>query len=224
MEVTLETLNILVVLLPGFVSSTILNMLIVRKPKGNLSKLIEALVFSFLIYVTIVGVAGVDPMGVAEGQGAVAASRGSQISPRFLVATTLAALLLPLILGFLATNDLHMRVLRYCRITAKTSRATTWLDVFMDQERYVIVNLRDGRRVFGWPMYFADNQEDSTLYLFNPAWVNEDRTYTPLDIHGLFLVERGSIESIEFTNVTKGNAVAASPEGERHEQQGAVRS
>lgn len=46
-----EAIQILIFLLPGFVSETILNVPIVRKEKNDLGKVIEALVYSIIIYV-----------------------------------------------------------------------------------------------------------------------------------------------------------------------------
>ncbi|MDQ1272424.1 MAG: hypothetical protein QG591_1054 [Planctomycetota bacterium] len=47
MNISIETLTIFVFLIPGFVSSLIINTIVVRKEKDNLSKIIEALIFSF---------------------------------------------------------------------------------------------------------------------------------------------------------------------------------
>ena len=63
------------------------------------------------------------------------------------------------------------------------------LDVFTEQKRYVIVNLADGRRVFGWPMYYSNNPEEGCLYLYD-AWINDEGKYIDLRIHGLFLADR----------------------------------
>ena len=99
-----------------------------------------------------------------------------------------------------------MRLLRRLKVTNKTARDTVWLDVFTDQKRYLIVNLSDGRRVFGWPMYFSDTPKEGNLYLYDPSWITENGDYIDLDIHGLFLVKADNIDSIEFLNITKDNA------------------
>ena len=50
MRLTTETLTLFFLLVPGFVSSAVLNALVVRQTTGRVSYVIEALVFSFLIY------------------------------------------------------------------------------------------------------------------------------------------------------------------------------
>lgn len=62
MNISTETLTIFVFLIPGFVSSLIIQTIIVRKEKDNFSKIIEALVFSFFIYVVISVVNGESPV------------------------------------------------------------------------------------------------------------------------------------------------------------------
>ena len=222
MNVTLEALNILLLLLPGFLSSIVLNMLVVRKLQDNFAKVVEALVLSFLIYGCTAGIMELQPFSAPEVRSSTVAAAGTQVNPRFLIYTLVVSVALPLVLSLLSTNDLHMRALRRLRITGKTARATTWLDVFTDQKRYVIVNLSGGRRVFGWPMYYSNDPDEGLLYLFDPAWISEDGSYSALDIHGLFLVEKDSIESIEFTKVTAANARPRAKE--KHEQGQTVRT
>lgn len=128
------------------------------------------------------------------------------INQRFVWLSFGLALVLPLLLGLLAATDWHMKFLRWIRVTNKTARETTWLDVFSDQKRYVVVNLSGQRRIFGWPLYFSNDRDEGLLYLFDPAWVNDDGTHTNLDVHGIFLVEPDSIESIEFTHLDEQRA------------------
>jgi hypothetical protein len=167
-----------------------------------------SLVFSFLIYATLVSLALSDVPALSIPRNADELSETAQLTldPWFVIGALGLAILYPLLLGILLTTDAHMKVLRWLRVSNKTSRETTWLDVFSDQTRYVIVNLSGRRRVFGWPLYYSNDRDEGLLYLYDPAWVNDDGTYTELDIHGLFLVEAGTIESIEFTNVEKLNA------------------
>lgn len=206
MDVSFEALGILAVLLPGFVSSAILDHVVVRKPKDAFGKLTEALVFSFLIYASLAAVIGNPAAGLPADASSISQAVSLSLNRYFVVGALVLSIVLPLALGFLLTTDLHMRLLRLVRVSNKTARETTWLDVFSEQRRYLIVNLSGGRRVFGWPQYYSNDRDEGLLYLFDPAWVNDDGSYTDLDIHGLFLVEAGSIESIEFTNITDRNA------------------
>ena len=47
---TFKALQILIFLIPGFISTAMLSVLIVRKEQKELGKIVEALIFSLLIY------------------------------------------------------------------------------------------------------------------------------------------------------------------------------
>ncbi|BAZ93875.1 uncharacterized protein FOKN1_1479 [Thiohalobacter thiocyanaticus] len=95
-------------------------------------------------------------------------------------------------------------MLRKLKITTKTSRANTWNDTFQTQDRYVIVTLKDGRRIRGYPTMFSTDPEEGFVYLYNPAWVNDNKSdieepdYIESNCHG-FLVNRDNLDLLEFT-------------------------
>lgn len=206
MNISTETLTIFVFLIPGFVSSLIINTIVVRKGKDNLSKIIEALVFSFVIYVIISVILGKSPVLIQEEHVNNKTIYSITYNAKVVIPVALLSIFLPLVLGLLSTTDIHMKLLRKLKITNKTARETVWLDVFTEQKRYVIVNLADGRRVFGWPMYYSNNPEEGCLYLYDAAWIDDKGEYIDLKIHGLFLVKKDNIESIEFTLIDKSTA------------------
>jgi hypothetical protein len=206
MNISTETLTIFVFLIPGFVSSLILNTVVVRSDKDQFSKIVEALVFSFIIYVIISIVNNDSPIHLKTTKIDKTITYSIAYNYKILIPVFTLSVLFPLVLGFFVVTDIHMIILRKIKITNKTSRDTAWLDVFTEQKRYIIVNLTDGRRIFGWPMYYSNSPEDGLLYLYDAAWINNDGEYVELDIHGLFLVKKDNMESIEFTTIDKVNA------------------
>ena len=97
-------------------------------------------------------------------------------------------------------------MLRWMRLTHRTARDNTWIDIFVDQRRYVEVTFTDGRRLFGWPHYYSNHPEEGLLYLYDPAWIDGNGNYIDLDAHGIQLTKRDGIESIVFTNLEFGQA------------------
>ncbi len=204
-DISSDTLRILVFLIPGFLSSTLLNTLIVRRPKETLDKVVEALIFSFVIYAVVAIAIRETPVVFVPEEVGETTTLSIHYNPKVVVLILALAVLFPLLLGLLTTTNAHMKLLRAVRITEKSARETVWLDVFADQKRYVIVNLKSGRRVFGWPMYYSNTPEEGMIYLYNPAWIGDNGQYIDLDIHGLFLVGE-DINSIEFSAVSAENA------------------
>jgi hypothetical protein len=205
MNLTTETLAIFTLLVPGFITSAILNLLTVRKDRDALARIIEALVFSFLIYAVASYFLHQNPTTLIETKNDNEKEYTVTYNPEYTATVTVVAIVMACIFGWAFNSGCIMELARKLRLTTKTGRMSLWADVFATQRRYVIVNLSDGRRIFGWPMFTSDTSEEGTLYLYDPAWV-DDGKYIELDIHGLFLVKKDYIESIEFTKVTDKNA------------------
>jgi hypothetical protein len=110
---------------------------------------------------------------------------------------------LPLLGALILNNDLGTKILRKLQVTTVSSRANIWLDVFSTQKCYVIVNTVDGKRIFGWPMWYSPSPEDGYLYLYNPSWIDAEQNFIPTGLQGIFLVKKDCIDYIEFTNITQ---------------------
>ena len=192
MNFTLEGLTVLIFLAPGFLSTVVLNSVIVRAQKDAVSKVFEALSFSLLVFLPVWLF---DPTFRIV---ALASDGNLSVQPWKLLLVLVCAIVAPLLLGFSITKDFHMRKLREYGITNQTARESIWYDVFTDQgTRYVVANLTDGRRVYGWPMYFSNTPTDGMLYLHAPSWINENGDYQSADRHGI-LLKGDIIQSIEF--------------------------
>jgi hypothetical protein len=202
MALTNDTVLLFLLLMPGFVASIVLNTVIVRKPPDGLLLVIEALVFSFVIYACL---------GVFSGQFLVTVGPSGVITPGPITRWSLAGVLglsvvLPLVLGALLTHDYLFWVLGKLKITRRTGRASVWLDVFVEQQRCVIVNFTDGRRLFGWPEFYSDDANEGMLYLSSPKWLTDDGKYIPfVGMRGFLISKREVIESIIFTNLGRDN-------------------
>ena len=85
------------------------------------------------------------------------------------------------------------------------------------------VRLSDGRRLFGWPLYYSNQPEEGLLYLYDPAWIDKDGKYIDLDAHGILLTRKDGIDSIVFTKIEFGQAVdreQSQPAGENGASRG----
>lgn len=189
MNTTYEALQVLVILIPGFISAAIMDRLLVRKEKKEISLLIEALIFSMIIYAIYLPIFQRPPIAID--------SQGFQLDRVSFMSLVVISIFLPLILSFLATTDLHMRAARYLQLTTRTARGSVWQDVFTDKEKSVIINFEDGRRVYGWPEYFSDEPEQIFLYLKKPSWI-ENGKFVDLNVDGILITPNEKIDSIEF--------------------------
>lgn len=199
-----ETLTLFFLLVPGFVSSAVLNAIMVRQTKGRSGQVIEALVFSFLIYVCLAPFFDASPVSVQAMTVGDRTTYRPVADPAFLAWAMGLAIVLALVVGASVTHDIHMRILRLMRLTHRTARDNTWIDIFIDQRRYVEVTLADGRRLFGWPQYYSNHPDEGLLYLYDPSWIDNDGKYLDLNAHGILLTRKDDIKSITFTQLEFG--------------------
>ncbi|MBC8205056.1 MAG: hypothetical protein H8E87_06065 [FCB group bacterium] len=92
------------------------------------------------------------------------------------------------------------------------ARGSLWLDVFHEKyslskdfkERedivgaYLVVEMNDGRRVYGWPEYFSDEfKEGPVLFLTRARWLLEDNEKLDIPYPGIMIMG-SEIKSIQF--------------------------
>ncbi len=60
------------------------------------------------------------------------------------------------------------------------------------------VSLKSGKQALGWVRYYADDEEDRSLFLEKAAWIDESGGEQLIPGAGLFLTKNSEIESIMF--------------------------
>lgn len=182
--------------MPGFVSGRVLDTVVTRENGDTFAKIAEALVFSFLIYSATNFVMDWEPL-VSQTTTAAGSQYAFSTNLPLLAMTLGLSFVLPLVVGAFIHNDIHTRLFRFLHITDKTSRTTVWQDVYVNEKRHVLVSLKDGRRIYGWPMYYSHRPKENHLYLFQPAWVDDEGIFIECATHGV-LLDYTNIEFIEF--------------------------
>jgi hypothetical protein len=121
MALSTEALTALLLLLPGFVCAKLIRWLCPRPQQTEMEKVVDALLYSFVVYVIFVLVFGVPEKITRVHVAALAA-----------ISFALAALVSAFI-----TNDFAGSLLRWCRLTHRTTRPSIWHDVFHKYSGYV---------------------------------------------------------------------------------------
>jgi hypothetical protein len=205
---SLQALAVLFILLPGFLAAYILQSLATRPKQTDLERVVEALIFSSLIYFASVLLVGrslpLSWQSVKDSAGN--ATYAVQIAWWKL---SVIILVLPVMLGtgfaWLVEHDLLLRILRLCKLTERTSRSSTWIDVMTDINSVAQVELSDGRKVMGLITYYSVDPEDSSIFLEEAAWVDETGTATvPIKGPGILLTKEAGIRSVMFLDEPSG--------------------
>jgi len=177
----LGALQALLALLPGFLTVQVLDVLVVREDRKPLERVIQALIFTFLAHVIWYFGKGVFPVPPGGDLTGLAVSS--------------------LVLGLVVTFEINLgfmhRFLRWCRLTRAGSRPSEWYDAFYGKKEYVILHLKDGRRIFGWPKLYPHRPDKGHVLVGNADWLDRpDPSVGRRDID--FLIDVTDIRFVEF--------------------------
>jgi hypothetical protein len=192
-------IHLLLVLLPGFLAAWIVSSLTIGQTRSEFDKVIEALVYSFIVYAICVVIFGFTDLGAFLAQDNFSDSLIQQAKWPILTSLILSVAL-GLALSWSITNDKITNGLRALGITARSSRASVWSDVFHTVDGYVLIEFDDGRRLMGWPQHFSDTPEDGSLFLTRAAWIEEDNARVEIEGPGILVTKNLPIQTIMFLN------------------------
>lgn len=209
----------LLVLLPGFVTLLVERALAYQAEPSAHMLVARALVYSLLDY-TLFSLSGLPLLAwhmKASAEDGEAALLLPAAGGSFLLVGVAVAL--GMVVGVCKAHDLHMRAARCLRLTKRTSREGLWLDILEDKcgqrgvkGTYVVVTLKDGQRVEGWPECYSDEYSDGpVLFLTQAQWLDENGAGRRIPDPGILLTG-SQIELMEFYRVGLG--------GEKDDQQG----
>ena len=179
-----------------------------RRSQSDLERVIEALVFSFFIYVCYVPVNGGRlPFHMVSGNG----NNGGQTvvwEPAqlgWLVLVTAG-------FSFAAVAYIRFdgnRVFHWLRLSERTTRNSSWNDVFESEAidgQPLQVELADGRNVLGKLHYYSDASEDASVYLTEAAWVDANGGTIPIPGPGILLTKNSGIRCVSLLDPAPDDA------------------
>lgn len=195
----LEALGIFLVLLPGFCAAYVIQHLCVRRKQSDLDKVVEALLFSLLLFLSTLPFFGfVLPLSWRPAATPVGTVYTIEIHYGHLAALFLLAIAVGVIYAFNINRDLALRLVRRIGLTDRTARSSVWNDAFLDIPGcYLQVELSDGRIVVGYLRYYSDDPEEASIFLEDAAWLTaEDQI--PIEGPGILLTREAKVVFISF--------------------------
>jgi len=195
-------LAILFILLPGFLAARVFQSVAVRPEQTEADKIVEALLFSFVIYVLyMLFFGGSIPVSLESNSNKGTEGWSVHVDQWRLLALAVLAILAGGLMGFVHANDISGKLLRRMRVTQRTTGASVWNDVFHQLGGIVQVELSDGRQVLGWLRYYSDRPECPSLFLERAHWVDGDNLIA-VDGPGILLTRDSGIKNVMFLNYT----------------------
>ncbi len=197
-ELGFQALSVLFLLLPGFLCVRLVRALCVRSKQTELDKIVEALLYSFLVYVVYALFFHSIPLALRVEHQSAAERYFIETDAKSLLLLALFSVVLAIAVALITNNDIAFNLLRRARITQRTARTSLWSDVFHTFGGYLQVELADGRSVLGWLRYYSDSPDEPSLFLEDAAWVNEAGEPVRIPGPGIMLTKDSGIRNVHF--------------------------
>lgn len=174
---TKEFIGVLIYLTPGLLSIVIFNYLVLRDKPSSLQFIVETFLFTTLSHLFN--------------------SFFGECSNQFILFSF--AIIFPIIIAKIhkwgKINDLLVRL----RITSKSDKLNTWVDVF-SKGKDVQITFKDNDRILvGQPTLVSENHEEGLIFLEKAAWMDENGKEKSMGAYGI-LVNYKDVDLITLRN------------------------
>jgi hypothetical protein len=199
-DLSVELVKLLQALLPGFLTAWIFYALTAHRKPDKFERVVQALVFTSIIQVVVILL-----RELLYRIGSNAWAIGDWTNESQFIWSWSFALLLGLLFSYCTLQDTIHRHLREWGFTTKTSHPTQWFATFKDTKTDIILNMKSGRRIKGWPFEYPDHPDEGQFVLCDASWLIEDKEVSLHDAK-FMLIHAAEVELVEFLKLPEGIA------------------
>lgn len=186
-------IDLVVFLLPGFVCAWVFYGLTSHPKPSQFERIIQALIYTFIVRSIVIGA---EWLLITIGNNFFSIGQWGK-SVETLISLAIA-LFLGALFAYLVNADVLHRYLRKFKLTTRTSHPSEWFYVFSEKVTFVILHLRDGRRLYGWPKEWPLEPDKGQFYIMLPAWILEDGEQKDLPELDGVLIRAEDVKWVEF--------------------------
>ena len=192
--ITGDLISLFNFLLPGFITSFLFYSLTSFPKKSEFEAVVIALIYTVIIKAIVEGLA---VLGVIDER--------SELSK--IICAILSALFIGIVWAFLYNNDIIHKLLRKIKVTQKSSYPSEWYGAFVETKTYIILHLKDQRRILGWPAQRPNHPDKGHFVLENAEWLSVDESggtkSIPLKGVDKILINANNVDMVEFVKTDK---------------------
>ena len=190
-----DMILILQYLLPGFVSAWIFYGLTSYQKPSRFERVVQALIFTAFIQVLVTLLKYVF---LFIGNYWVLAQWDESAN---LILSVIVAVLLGLMFSYYANNDKMNTCLRKMGITRETSFPSEWFGAFLKNVTYIVLHLKDGRRLYGWPIEWPSVADSGHFQLVRACWLADSKVIPITGVKSI-LINVSDVRWVEFIENT----------------------
>ncbi len=203
----LDLVGLLYKLLPGLVAASVFHSITPYPRRDVFDRVANALVFTAIGQILM---SLFRPVAISIGTNWF--SMGPWTEETSLFAATLFAVFFCILLAFLLNTDRLHKILRERNITKRVSLPSQWYSAFTHYERYVVLILKNGNRLFGWPKEWPDSPDSGHFIIIEPAWLLDDGSQVEVQDIEIVLIASSDVESVEFMRFSDDKVCTANYE------------
>lgn len=187
-----DALTLLQFLLPGFLAAWVFYAFTSYPRPSQFERVIQALIFTLFCQA---GVFAIHSLAIALGNHY---SFGEWTAQSETIISIISGFLVGLLFSYFANTDHFHRWARTLKVTRETSYPSEWFGAFHLNNTYVVLQLKDKRRLFGWPTEWPSAPTTGHFFLENVSWQNERGKELPLTGAKGILVNVCDVQWVEF--------------------------
>lgn len=193
-ELSKDVISLLQYLLPGFLVAWVFYGLTSHQKPSQFERVVQALIFTLAVRALVFG-----ERFVLEYVGQWKPIRPWDTEAD-LTCSFLSAILLGLAIAYLINTDGFHRFLRDRGLSKRSAHPSEWCGTLSERARYVVLHLKDDRRLYGWPKVWPSDPEKGHFFITIPSWLDADGNERPLTTVEGLLVNANDVKWIEFLN------------------------
>jgi hypothetical protein len=193
--ITNELITLFNFLLPGFITSFLFYSLTSFPKKSEFEAVVIALIYTIIIN-ALVEIAGIVFIVIGN---LFTIGEWNQLSKT--ACSIIIAVCIGLLWSYIYNNDMIHKCLRMLKITKKTSYPSEWYGTFTETKTFIVLELKDGRRIMGWPKEWPDSPQQGHFVLEEAKWlVDKDGKSDEISLKTVdkIVIDTNNVEIVEF--------------------------
>ena len=191
-----EIVSVFIFLLPGFVAATVFYSFTAYPKPNEFGQVVQALMLTMIgqiiagivhLIATALGAPDPWPLGLE------------------IIVPTLSAIAFALIAAYLYNRDLTHKAFRLIGVTRATANPAWYSSFANNDDCYVVLHLKDERRLFGWPEDWPSHPGQGHFRITSASWLDDENPDPqPENKRAIYaiLVAVSDVEIVEFVKVS----------------------
>ena len=191
-ELSKDVIALLHYLLPGFLVAWVFYGVTSHQKPQQFERVVQALIFTLAVRVLV----------FAERVGLQYIGQWKAVGPwdadADLACSILSAVALGVLIAYTSNTDVFHKFMRKVGLSKRSAHPSEWCGALSGYARYVVLHLKDDRRLYGWPQMWPSDPEKGHFFIVHPSWLDtENKEHALSDLEGL-LVNVADVQWVEF--------------------------